>query len=147
MVRKRFTVDRDGDVLGLPLYLFILIIVVVFALAILAGWFLLLDSPSSIKTIEIDTGDGNDIIVVSSSSQSVSFKINVSDENGNPVEGALISLNGAGVRTTGVTDGHGTADFTVTVKLPGNVQKGKIIVEVEKTDYSSKSTEIMIRRV
>jgi len=117
---KRLSEDRSGDVLGMPLYLFILIIITVIGLGILLAWLANVDDPPS--TIDVradpnfielyDDGTHGDPTATDDKYSNGDFNISVhvEDNNGKPVGNVLIKVGGMGIQTKGGTSVYGTTD-------------------------------------
>ena len=144
---KRLSADRSGDVLGMPLYLFILIIITVIGLGILLAWLANVDDPPS--TIEVradpnfielyDDGTHGDPTANDDkySNDDIDITVQVEDNNGKPVGNVLIKINGMGIQTNddknayGTTDGEGEIIFN-DLKIIDTNKAIDINIEAEK---------------
>lgn len=118
--KKRMSGDRDGGIEGLPLQLMIMVIVAGLGTAILVGWMGGLSSPEAISSVNgnpteilLSDGDGDGTF----ENDDASLTIIVRDQNGDPVEGASVVLDGCEVRNSdgslvyGTTGSDGKATF------------------------------------
>lgn len=151
-IRKRLSGDRKGDILGMPLYLFIIIIVTVIGLGILLTWLSMIDDPPTNLEVRAspnflyiyddgthgDSTPGDDMYT----NDPFTITIFVKDNNGDEIAGALVSLEGAGVKTaggervTGETDDNGQVVFP-NLKITDQWDDGKITVEANKEDLTA----------
>jgi hypothetical protein len=140
---KKLSKNRRGSIEGLPLQLMIVIIIATMGTAILIGWMGDIESPKSIGTVDVISGD----IVLNGSSTSEGYiEIYVADQSGDPLSGATVVLSGLGVtdkngRTAYAnTDGEGYAVFDgLRINLRG-ANVGFITVNVSMSEYGENST-------
>lgn len=136
--------NNSGGIEGLPLQLMIMILVATLGTAIIIGWMGSVESPHYIGDVEVEPFP---ILNIGGESEQ-SFRVYISDQDGNPLEGAVVLLSGRGVHTPGsdkayaVTGLDGWADF-------GKLQfrssgPGTMTVNVSHTDYGEKRTEVMV---
>ena len=150
-IRKRLSKNIDGDILGMPLYLFIVIVVTVIGLGILLAWLALIDDPpttleATVTPITIyifddgahgDGAAGDDIYA----NNALDITVIVNDNNGNKVNGASVSLDGMGIedgaggRVIGTTT-DGKIVFNGLQIIDQQKTDGKITVTVEKGEQS-----------
>jgi len=156
MKNRRLKRDTAGDVQGMPLYLLILIIVVALGLAMLLGWFLMIDeAPKSIDNISVNSGQADITKVTVTPSDrdqpggaTVNLVITVwSGES--TLEGATVTLSGCGtdISTPQDTVAGGTVTFNaLTVTLAPGTATSRIHVKCEKKGYANYDGEIMVVR-
>ena len=150
---KRLSRDRDGDILGMPLYLFIIIIVTVISLAIVLAWLAMVDDPpmsidvsaSPLTVLIHDDGNGT------YANDNFDITITVNDNNGNGVSGVLITLDGMDVkmkdggRPMETTNSDGKVEFEELKILGREKRDGKITVTADWKDGASDTTTIKVR--
>jgi hypothetical protein len=146
-IMKRLRKNKSGGIEGLPLQLMIIILIATLGTAIIIGWMGSLETPKSIGSVDIDSGD---IILEKSSgteryTDSGRVKIRVTDQDGNGLAGATVVLNGCSVSTSdgktvhGITDSKGYVEFSkLHVSLRG-AKMGFINVDVSMSGYGSNS--------
>jgi len=123
LIRKRFSRDRNADILGMPLYLFIVIIVTVVALGIIMAWLSLIEDVSSFQIVDTST----DLIYLENTggnnygNYSADLSLKVEDNNGNGVGGVTVTLENMDVAMTNgerallITDGKGFVSFKLEI--------------------------------
>jgi hypothetical protein len=138
---KKLKKSKKGSIEGLPLQLMIMIIIATMGTAILIGWMGDIDSPKSIKTVEVVSGD----IYLNGGTYNGTVEIYVADQEGNPLSGATVMLSGLGVtdkdgRTAFTkTDSRGYAKFEgLNITLRGS-NLGFITVNVSMSEYGENS--------
>lgn len=135
--------NRRGGIEGLPLQLMIIIMIATLGTAVIVGWMGDIETPKSIDDVTVESGDirlsGHEYRGYYTYSSPV--RICVTDQNGDPLEGAAVVLSGLGtVQTSGstaysVTDTDGCATFSnLKIKL-GSSNIGFITVNVSKAGY------------
>ena len=150
---RRFSKDRNADILGMPLYLFIVIIVTVVALGIIMAWLSLIgDTPDTIDSISVNSGQpdpsqitvtvvgGPDINQPASATVNLVITVWASDSK---VGGAIVSLSGSGTENVlpVKTAADGTATFNnLDVTLASGKNTGSIAVKCEKQDFTPYTT-------
>ena len=109
--KKRICGDRDGGIEGLPLQLMIMGIVAGLGTAILVGWMGGLSAPEAIASVNgnpteilLTDGDGDGTF----ENNDATLTIIVRDQNGDPVEGASVVLDGCEVRNSDGSLVYGT---------------------------------------
>ena len=116
-IRKRLSKNIDGDILGMPLYLFIVIVVTVIGLGILLAWLALIDDPPTTLEAKVtpitiyiyddgahgDGAAGDDIYA----NNALDITVIVKDNNGDKVNGASVSLDGMSIE-----DGAGGSEVS-----------------------------------
>lgn len=118
---KKMGGDRNGGIEGLPLQLMIMVIVAGLGTAVLVGWMGGLSAPEAIASVNCDPSeillsDGNSDGTYEN--EGVSITIFVRDQNGDPVSGASVVLDGCNVRNSdgslvyGTTNADGKAQFS-----------------------------------
>lgn len=161
--------DNEDGIEGLPLQLMILILIATLATAIIIGWMGNIDTPDSIGEVSVNVGS----VETDSSSSSGSyysnyynknkttattnsnlnktikdsFTVYVTDQDGNPLEGAVVTLSGNGIQTSDGTTPHKTTDSNGEVTFSGGSLKLKIsgttayiTINVSKPGYGEDST-------
>ena len=145
---KRLRKDRNGGIEGLPLQLMIMVMVAGIGSAIIIGWMGGLNAPQSISSViaepsEIVLGDENgDGIYVS---EGIEITITVSDQDGNAVVGASVSLDGSSISDAGrmphaTTDSKGQASFDGLSAQRTGRGMGLITVTVAKSGMAYSGT-------
>ena len=134
--------DRNGGIEGLPLQLMIIILVATMGTAILLGWMGSIETPKSIG----DVTALNEPVIADSSNTIKGVEILVTDQDGNPLEGATVVLTGYGVtdlfnqtafKTTG---SDGVASFGDLKITPQNSKTCYITINVSKSGYGEDSS-------
>lgn len=139
---KKMRSNRSGGIEGLPLQLMIVIIVATLGTSIIVGWMNGIEMPKSIGDVTVD----NDSLPLGSPDSNGDrctkeiFTVCVTDQNGNPLEGATVVITGLGANdgcggtVYSTTDADGRATFgSIYVKLSSPV--GHIDVNVTKAGY------------
>ncbi|MFA5452258.1 MAG: carboxypeptidase-like regulatory domain-containing protein [Candidatus Methanomethylophilaceae archaeon] len=145
---KRLSRNKKGSIEGLPLQLMILIIIATLGTAVIIGWMGNIETPSSIGDVTVDT---NEIRLSGTASNGYyttysPVKICVTDQNGNPLEGATIVLMGLGVTDANNNTAYKTTDNTGCVSFNGLKIKlgssniGFITANVSKAGYGEDSS-------
>ncbi len=119
--------NDKGALEGLPLYLIILVVIAGVATAIIVGWMMSAQS-QELNSIEVDYSGAS---ITADSNNKVTVK--AYDQDGNPLKGATVKLQGCNVNEIGETDENGECEFTVRPSLPENDNFGNIDVTVEYT--------------
>jgi hypothetical protein len=143
---KKLFMDRDGGIEGLPLQLLIIVLVAGVGSAIIMGWMGGLEAPetigsvhSSMNEIVLDDDDADGVY----SSEDVNLCITVLDQDGDPITGASVSLEGAGIqdsdskRPHSVTDADGKAYFDGLTLSRTSTSIGFVTVTVAKSGMAS----------
>lgn len=137
LIRKRISNNRRGGIEGLPLQLMIVIIVATLGTAIIMGWMGNIEGPRSIGSVEVLSGD---ILLRDGSTSTGMVDIRVTDQDGNPLEGATVVLTGLGVTDRygktvhGYTDAKGRVSFSgLMITMNGNI--GFITVNVSDPNH------------
>ncbi|MFW6141413.1 MAG: hypothetical protein ACOC53_02510 [Candidatus Saliniplasma sp.] len=128
MNKHRTKLSNEGALEGLPLYLILLVVIAGIGTAIIVGWMTSAQS-TELDTVEIDEGDR----VISSGSNN-NVKITAYDQNGNGLQGVVITLEGCDVVETGETGPDGTFTFErMNPSLSQNQNFGEIEVTAKYT--------------
>jgi len=142
-LKKKLNRNKRGSIEGLPLQLMIVIIIATLGTAILIGWMGSIDTPKSIGTVDVVSGD---IVLEGTSTTNGVIVVYVADQNGNPLSGATVVLSGLGVmdkngKTAYLnTDSMGYASFDgLHINLRG-AGVGFITVNVSMSDYGENNT-------
>jgi hypothetical protein len=140
---RKLNKNKKGSIEGLPLQLMIIIIIATMGTAILVGWMGNIDSPQSIGTVEVVSGD---IVLNGSSTSDGIVEVYVTDQDGNPLNGATVVLSGLGVTDKNGktayqnTDSSGYAVFSdLHITLRG-AESGFITVNVSMSEYGENNT-------
>jgi hypothetical protein len=139
---RRIRRDKSGGIEGLPLQLMILIVIATLGTSIVVGWMNDIEMPKSIGDVTVD----NDSIPLGSPdnngnrSTKERFSVYVTDQDGNPLEGATVVITGLGANdgrggtVYSTTDINGKAIFgSIYVRM--NSPVGHIDVSVSKAGY------------
>ncbi|MDN5358036.1 MAG: hypothetical protein AB7D42_00190 [Candidatus Methanomethylophilaceae archaeon] len=139
----RISNDRRGGIEGLPLQLMIMILVATLGTAIILGWMGNIESPQSIGSVDVTSGD---IVLVNGSTSDGIIEVRITDQDGEPVEGAAVVLSGLGI-TDGNgktaydnTDSNGCAIFKDLRITMDNSSVGFITVNVSASGYGENNT-------
>lgn len=131
MYLDKLKTDRKGSVEGIPLQFMIMMIVAVAAVGILGGWMANISTPQSISDVEVSSG----VASCGSDGSLSDIVILVRDQDGNPLEGGTVILEGLGIQMSGDTNGNGTIDEGETEKTKAVLQTG----EDGKADFTGLS--------
>lgn len=147
---SRLRDDRSGGIEGLPLQLMILILIATLATAIIIGWMGNISTPDAIGDVTVDRSG------VTATSQPMTdgyhkiteqFTVYVTDQNGDPLEGAMVTLTGQGVRNMygktayTNTNADGKAVFASnTLKLKMSSTTAFVTINVSKPGYGEDSS-------
>jgi hypothetical protein len=134
--------NDSGGIEGLPLQLMITILVATLGTAIILGWMGNIDSPHYIGSVDPD----NDIIELRNSVSLDDVAFTVTDQDGNPLPGAVVSLTGMGVnkdgrKAFGTTGDDGRVNLG---KLSFTSQSGRVTVDVSHPDYGDKQIKLVV---
>lgn len=148
IIGKQLSKNKKGNVEGLPLQLMIIILVAAMGTAILVGWMGGIETPNSIGSVDVVSGD---IILDNNSTSDGIVELYVTDNNGNPLDGATVILSGLGITDNKgktaylTTNDEGYASFEdLRITLRGS-DIGFITVNVSMPDYGEKnSTRIAV---
>jgi len=113
---KKLTKNKKGSIEGLPLQLMIMIIIATMGTAILIGWMGNIDSPKSIGTVDVVSGD---IVLEGYSTSDGHIEVYVADQSGNPLSGATVVLSGLGVTDKNGKTAYATTDSRGYAKFDG----------------------------
>ena len=124
----------------MPLQLMIIILVATLGTGIIIGWMGSIEVPGHIGHVEIDTD-----IQLSKGNTGISVGVIVTDQNGDPLEGAAVVLTGCGIANRDgstpyiLTDRYGLADFSdLTINKVTSVRY--VNVSVSKSGYGEDNT-------
>jgi len=135
--------NDSGGIEGLPLQLMITILVATLGTAVILGWMGGLESPHYIGSVDPSA----DVIEISNNVSLGDVCFTVTDQDGNPVQGAVVTLSGLGVKSLDdqknykVTDQDGRADFG---KLSFSSSRGSLTVDASHPDYGEKQIKVMV---
>ena len=138
----RLRKNKKGGIEGLPLQLMIIVLVAALGTAVIVGWMGTIDTPTSIGNVTVESGD---IDMNEETNGNISINISVTDQNGDPLEGVLISLTGCGIRTSengqvyGNSDRNGNVEFT-DLTINGGSGVRFISVSASKSGYGEDNT-------
>lgn len=113
LMKKSMINDRNGGIEGLPLQLLIMVLIAGIGSAVILSWMGGLQAPSTISSVHasadeivLSDEDGDGIY----SATDISLDITVADQNGDPIKGASVVLDGAGLQTSDGLRPHGSTD-------------------------------------
>ncbi len=110
---KRIWKDRNAGIEGLPLQLMIMVVIAGLGTAIILGWMSGINAPSTIDAVYANP---NEIVLSDPDKDGVytrtgiSMVVTVLDQNGDPVNGATVVLDGCNIQTSQGKQVHGTTD-------------------------------------
>ena len=139
-MRGGFIRDRRG-IEGLPMRLIIIVVIAAVVLAAILAMIPKTKGNLSVECVSVDGIDGNLKKVTSSGEDEVpvgdfEVKVKVTDDKGNPVKGASVTLTGAHGAGSGKTGGDGTVTITVSgAKLDANEDTDSMKVTVTAPGY------------
>ena len=151
---KKIRRDKEGGIEGLPLQLLIIVLVAGVGSAVIMGWMGGLEAPetmgsvhSSLNEIILEDDDGDGIF----SADDVELVITVLDQEGDPISGASVSLEGAGIlsaegkRPHALTVEDGKASFEALTLDRAGSAVGFVTVTVAKSGIvSTKSIQVPV---
>ena len=134
--------NDSGGIEGLPLQLMITILVATLGTAIILGWMGNIESPHYIGSVEPD----NEVIELHGNVSLDDVAFTVTDQDGNPLEGAVVTLTGMGVnkdghKAYGITGMDGRADLG---RLSFTASSGRVTVDVSHPDYGDKQIKVVV---
>jgi hypothetical protein len=141
--RNRLSNNRRGGIEGLPLQLIIVMLIATMGTAIILGWMGNIEGPKVIDDVEVTSGE---IVLVNGSTFNGHIAITVTDQDGNPIEGATVVLTGLGVTDRNGKTPHDTTDSKGYANLTGlnismkNSAVGFITVNVSASGYGENNT-------
>lgn len=154
MKLEKLKSDRNGSVEGIPLQFMIMMIVAVAAVGILGGWMANISTPQSISDVEVTSGVAE---CDAEGSFAEAITILVRDQDGNPLDGATVILEGLGVqikegegdsatyKKAVLTTEDGKVSFSGLSITPPKGGFGTLTVNVLKSGYGEfNSTEIVV---
>ncbi len=128
MNKNRANLTNDGALEGLPLYLILLVVIAGVGTAIIVGWMSGAQS-TELNSIEIDEGDR-----VISTGTNQHIDITAYDQDGNGLEGVVITLEGCDIVESGETGSDGSYTFKgINPSLSQNQNFGEIDVTARYT--------------
>ncbi len=143
---KEIRKDRNGGIEGLPLQLLIIVLVAGVGSAIILGWMGGIEAPatigsvhSSVEEIILDDDDGDGVFT----SGGVEICVSVLDQDGDPVPGASVSLEGCSVLSSEgkrphlITDEDGKANFEGLTLARAGSSIGYVTINVAKSGMAS----------
>lgn len=143
MTANRLKHDHSGGIEGLPLQLMIIILIATIGTGIILSWMGSIETPKSIGGVDVLS---ETVTCDKLGNIAGDVEILVTDQDGNPLEGATIVLTGMGVKNAhnttvyGTTDSNGTVSFSdLTVTPPGGAY-GYLKINVSKTGYGEDSS-------
>lgn len=141
--RARISNNRRGGIEGLPLQLMIVILVATLGTGIILGWMGNIEGPRSIGSVDVTS---DDIVLVNGSTSDGIIEVRVTDQDGEPIEGAAVVLSGLGITDLNgktaydSTDSNGLAVFTGLNITMDNSSVGFITVNVSASGYGENNT-------
>lgn len=148
MIGNKLKHDRSGGIEGLPLQLMIVILIATIGTGIILSWMGSIETPKSIGDVNVLS---ETVTCDRLGNIAGDIEIFVTDQDGNPLEGATIVLTGMGVKNShnstvyGTTGSDGIVSFSdLTVTPPGGAY-GYLKINVSKTGYGEdSSTRIVV---
>jgi len=138
----RLRKNKKGGIEGLPLQLMIVVLVAALGTAVIVGWVGSIDTPTSIGKVTVGSGE---IDMIKKTNGNITVSISVTDQDGDPLEGALVSLDGCGIRglnsskVYGNTDRNGNIEFkNLTLNNGSGIRY--VNVSVSKSGYGEDNT-------
>lgn len=143
---KKLSLNKEGGIEGLPLQLLIVVLVAGVGSAIIMGWMGGLEAPETFGSIRAST---EEIVLIDEDGDGVfsigdlDITITVMDQEGDPISGASVTLEGNGVlgqegkRPHAVTDERGRASFEGLSLERTSTSVGFLTVIVAKSGLSS----------
>ncbi|NLL95024.1 MAG: carboxypeptidase regulatory-like domain-containing protein [Thermoplasmatales archaeon] len=132
---KRLRKNKNGGIEGLPMQLMIIVVIATLGMGLMVGWMNGIEAPKSIGDVEVESGR----VSVSSSNAVSPITIRVTDQDGNPLEGATVVITGLGVNERGqtphkTTNADGKVSFNgLRLSMTGKV--GYLTINVSKPGY------------
>jgi len=120
--KKSLQNDRNGGIEGLPLQLLIMVLIAGIGTAIILGWMGGLQGPTTISAVH---ASANEVLLEDAdqdgifTAEDIEMVISVLDQNGDPLEGASVILDGGGLLDSGGKHPHGITDDHGKVALTG----------------------------
>ncbi|MBC7107524.1 MAG: hypothetical protein H5T41_01830 [Methanomassiliicoccales archaeon] len=141
--------DAEGGIEGLPLQLILMVVIAGIGMTVILGWMTGLEAPKSIGAVyatpsEIILTDENSDGLYEKSD--LTLTITVVDQNGDPVSGASVVLQGTNIafedgRTAhGMTDASGKVKFSDLSLSQRGTTIGFVTVTVTKSGYGTDSS-------
>jgi len=143
ITKNRLSNNRRGGIEGLPLQLIIVMLIATMGTAIILGWMGNIEGPKVIEDVEVTS---NDIVLLNGSTFNGQVAVVVTDQDGNPIQGATVVLTGLGVTDKNGKTPHGTTDSKGYANLTGlnitmkNSAVGFITVNVSASGYGENNT-------
>lgn len=143
ITKNRLSNNRRGGIEGLPLQLIIVMLIATMGTAIILGWMGNIEGPKVIEDVEVTS---NDIVLLNGSTFNGQVAVVVTDQDGNPIQGATVVLTGLGVTDRNGKTPHGTTDSKGYANLTGlnitmkNSAVGFITVNVSASGYGENNT-------
>jgi len=146
LMRKDIANDRNGGIEGLPLQLLIVVLVAGIGSAVILGWMGGLEAPRAIGSVH---SSANEIVLVDDdgdgifSLDGIDLCITVLDQDGDPISGASVVLDGAGVTSSEgkrphvTTDDQGKARFEGLCAGRAGASMGFVTITVAKSGISA----------
>ncbi|HKM13498.1 MAG TPA: carboxypeptidase-like regulatory domain-containing protein [Candidatus Methanomethylophilaceae archaeon] len=141
--RNRISNNRRGGIEGLPLQLIIVMLIATMGTAIILGWMGNIEGPKVIGDVDVTS---DEIVLVNGSTLNGRISIVVTDQDGNPIEGATVVLTGLGITDRNGKTPHGTTDSKGYANIMGlnitmkNSAIGFITVNVSASGYGENNT-------
>lgn len=141
--RNRISNNRRGGIEGLPLQLMIVILVATLGTAIILGWMGNIEGPQSIGSVDVTS---KDIVLVNGSTANGIVEVRITDQDGEPIEGATVVLSGLGVTDRNGKTAYTNTDLNGRATLTGlritmnNGSIGFITVNVSSSDHGENNT-------
>jgi hypothetical protein len=138
---RNFKENRDGDVLGIPMYL---IIIMIIAVAVIAAVVVMIPKGTRTMSAQVTSNallaenPGNDGggSFTFSKSYTIWVKVTTNDQRADPISAATVTLVGAGVAGQGKTLDNGSAKITsIKPILDANVNEAYMTLTVKAAGY------------
>jgi hypothetical protein len=142
-MRKRcFRGNNEGDVLGIPMYLIIIMIV---AVAVIAAVVVMIPKGTRAMNAQVTTNallaedpgtDGGGVFTFSKT-YTIWVKVTTNDARADPIQGATVTLTGAGDAGQGKTLDNGSAKITgIKPTLDANINEAYMTLSVKVAGYN-----------
>lgn len=133
---ERNIFEDEDAILGMPLYMLVMVIIAALGIAIVAVW---MTTDPGLDRAEVEaTGtepgarDYPDEVTYLEHGYNYDITVRAIDENGNPISGATVALQGPNIDMTVQTEGDdGEAVINYEAELPTNVNSDTIEITIE----------------
>lgn len=147
---KKLRKNKNAGIEGLPMQLLVIIVIATLGMGLMVGWMNNIQEPQHIG--DVDVLSGNATVKEKYGKQETSrITVLVTDQSGNPLEGATVAVTGLGAKYMGktpckTTDADGMVNFEkIDVTMNGKV--GYLTLNISKPGYGeSNSCKITVVR-